>query len=313
VNGGSANNIGNLVVRDNIGPGSDAELGDGIALFHSARNRIINNSVGHNGPFDGIAVLGVDSNDNTIMGNRVEKTVGLDGGNPFEGGEGTGIIINNFLEPENPRRGESIFNNRVVGNLVRGNENSGVSNNSNIGGRIVSNKIEDNGIIGDVCFEFDGRRRCSPFNGPSNGIGVQAGRRADQTTRVFVGNNQVSGNVGNGISVSSQDNQITGNVAVDNGVSSEGDLFNRFDLLDLNFRFDENRQLIRDCDRNVWRGNVFNSAFPECAANGTKVSTSRGATAPPTLQAQADPFVVSAGAGTDGQAETISSRRPPRL
>lgn len=117
INGGSRNNIRNLKIRDNVGPGGDALLGDGIVLFHSAKNQLINNLVSHNGPFDGIGVLGVDSNDNRIQGNIVEETVSSEGDFVYDG---IGILINNFLDEQGtPRRGEPIRNNDVIDNVVR--------------------------------------------------------------------------------------------------------------------------------------------------------------------------------------------------
>lgn len=277
VNGGSGNTIEDLTVRDNIGPDDtvNATLGDGIVLFHSGSNRIINNVVSHNGRFDGIGVLGVDSNDNLIEGNTVEETVGLPPGPGAESsvsGEGTGIIINAFLELDNPRRGESLTNNRVIGNVVRRNDNSGISNISSTDGVIADNEVHDNGRTPDVCnSRIRGQLRCSPAAWPSNGIGLTQGGATTQLSRILVKGNTVTGSAGDGIQVGSRQNRIVENVAVGNGISSAGSRFNRFDLHDLN-RF---RALCEgvdcppptpSCDQNVWHQNVFDTAFPQCAA-----------------------------------------------
>jgi parallel beta-helix repeat protein len=280
VNGGSGNTIENLVVRDNIGPGGDALLGDGIVLFHSGSNRIINNLVAHSGPFDGIGVLGVDSNNNLIQGNTVEETpLGAAAGGL---GNGTGIIINNFLDEEGtPRRGEPIRNNDVINNIVRRNANSGISNLTNIGARIIGNTVQDNGQAGEACFLFPAPTPCPslrPAAMPSNGIGFQVGPLAPRVTRALIEGNTVTGNTGNGIEINTEENRIIGNTAVGNGGSGAGVVFSgrggghqpRFDLYDNTSTetLCEGRDCPpsqRSCDQNVWYQNVFETAFPECA------------------------------------------------
>ena len=286
INGGSGNLVENLVVRDKIGLGGDALLSDGIALFHSANNRIINNRVSRNGPFDGIGVLGVDSNDNLLQGNTVEETVGDASGNDLAG-EGTGIILNNFLDEfASPRRGTPIFNNHVLSNVVRRNSNSGISNVTHVGGRIEGNIGEDNGALGEVCERNrlrDGTLGpvvCRPAAAPSNGIGVTTGPgAATKDTRMLITNNQVTGNTGDGIAIGAFQfarhafrNEITGNVATGNGGSGNNfsrpfdGPFGRYDLHD--FSFGDGRRPEPSCDNNVWLDNVFNTAFPPCAAGG---------------------------------------------
>jgi len=62
LNAASGNTIKGLHVHDNFGALDTAStLGDGIAVFHSDHNRIIGNSVFHNGIYDGIGVLGLGS------------------------------------------------------------------------------------------------------------------------------------------------------------------------------------------------------------------------------------------------------------
>ncbi len=260
INGGSGNTIENLVARDNIGPGGEATLGDGIVLFHSARNRLINNLVAHNGPFDGIGVLGVDSNDNLIQGNTVEDTLASEGNFVFDG---IGVIINNFLdELGTPRRGEPITNNHVLNNVVRRNDNSGISNVGNIGARIIGNTVQDNGQRGVFCFDPDDTSSCQPAAQPSNGIGVTAGpRRTVRVTRASIERNTVTGNTGSGIFVNTEENRIIGNTARGNGGVDRA--FPQFDLLDGNFD--------SPCDSNVWQDNIFDTAVPLCATGGVGV------------------------------------------
>ncbi len=225
INGGSGNTIENLVVRDNIGPGGEnpALLGDGIILFHSANNRILNNVVAHNGPFDGIGVLGVDSNENLVQGNTVEDTLASEG---LFVVDGVGIVINNFLdEVGTPRRGEPIRNNDVIDNVIRRSANSGISNITNIGARVAGNTVQDNGQRPELCFDLGevygepptGEIFCQPTALPSNGIGFSAGPRAPGATEALIEGNTVTGNAGDGIAIASRENQIVGNTALGNG------------------------------------------------------------------------------------------------
>ncbi len=253
INGGSGNSVENLIVRDNIGPDGEGEptLSDGIALFHSANNRIVNNVIARNGRYDGIGVLGVDSNDNLIEGNRVEDTVASAGDFVLDG---QGIIITNFLDEfDTPRRGEPVSNNHVINNVVRRNDNSGISNITNIGARIVGNRVEDNGQRGERCGGFFG---CQPAAISSNGIGFTAGPLAPRITGALIEGNTVTGNTGNGIELQTQENRVVGNTARANGGSDA-----RFDLLDRNC-------CPPTCDANVWSDNVFNTANPLCTTGG---------------------------------------------
>ncbi len=269
INEGSGNTIENLAVRDNNGPEvvADATLGDGIVAFHSAKNRIINNVVTGNGPYDGIGVLGINSNDNLIEGNTVEETRATDIEQP---NDGIGIIINNFLDEDGilVRRGQTIRNNNLLNNIVRRNDNSGISTIANTDSRIVGNIVEDNGNRGERC----GRGRfggtvCNPVAMPSNGIGVTAGPIAPAATRVLIEGNTVTGNMGHGIFIRTEENQIIGNRAVGNGGSDR-----RFDILEEAAR---NRSNEPPCAHNVYRDNVFDTAFPDC------IYEQQGLTPPP--------------------------------
>lgn len=289
VGGGSGNTVENLNVRDNVGPPARQEpiLADGIVLFHSAKNRLINNVLSRNGEYDGIGVLGHDSNDNLIRGNTVEDTLASEGELVFNG---TGIIINNFLDEEGtPLRGEPIRNNDVIDNVVRRNDNSGISNIGNIKSRIIGNTVQNNGKRGERCFLFPAPPDCrvlTPAAEPSNGIGVTRGPLAPQVTEILISDNTVTGNTGNGIEIGTEQNRIIGNVALDNGGSGAGAGGSgapgapgerrrrgpppRFDLVDRNssqplFEGSGFPPSEASCDQNVWHQNIFETAFPECA------------------------------------------------
>lgn len=254
IGGGSGNTVDNLVVRDNVGPDDyrTATLGDGIVLFSSAKNTISNNVIARNGIYDGIGVLGWDSNANNIVGNRVEANVGS-ARDPWFPGAGTGIIINPFFGDANdPRRGESLFANRVEGNVVASNANSGISNISNVRGVIVGNTVVNNGSM------------TNPDVWPGNGIGVSALLMATQRTAVLVERNEVHGNANDGIQVTTLNNRILNNNAADN--AANGQL--NFDLKD--FSDADGDHVVDGKCNSVWYGNTWGSAgyYPDCVTKG---------------------------------------------
>ena len=272
INGGSLNRIQNLFVHDNVGTAAVDEsgptglLGDGILVLRSSRNLIVNNVVSRNGLYDGIGVLGVGSNANTLQRNTVQDNLGSEANFSFSG---HGIVLTNFFDLNDPRRGESIYDNQVLDNTVRRNFTAGVSTVSNVRGRISGNTIEDNG---------------APDRRNSNGIGVTRGEAALTEVRALVEGNRVRRNGQIGIAADRGasgntfwGNEATGNVFLGimmgaesfrNRVERNRALSNGFlDLVDISSGFE-------GCDANVWRDNVFQSAIPECAANGTQMSPS---------------------------------------
>lgn len=206
IEGGSLNTLSRLNIHDNLSPPDPgSNYGDGIVVFHSSDNQIVNNVVHRNGMYDGIGVLGVDSNNNVIRANKV--THNTDRGYPGPEGEGTGIIFNPFLELSSPRRGESLIGNKVIDNVVRDNVNSGISSLSNVNGVIRGNIVEHNGY----------RRSGRQGNGPGNGIGVQANFLASPSTHDLVEANIVRDNYNSGIQVMSNSNRIVANTVSGNG------------------------------------------------------------------------------------------------
>ncbi len=254
IDGGSANTVQNVTARDNIGRDDpfNAELGDGIVIFDSPSNRILNNVVAHNGIFDGIGVLGSASNNTTIQGNTVEGTVGPRPrfGEELGGPAGQGIIVNGA----DGMNLATVTGTKIEGNTIRRNGSAGIANINNINATIVSNLVEGNGLT----------------NRAGNGIGIQAGLgfRAGRATRVLVQGNEVHGNGQDGIQIldGASENRIIDNDAANN--NALGLPFPKaVDLRDANrdrttFEF--------DCDANVWHGNAWGNAFffPECTSAG---------------------------------------------
>jgi parallel beta-helix repeat protein len=290
INRGSGNTIENLTIVDNVGPANLEALpllGDGVVLFYSANNRIVNNLVARNGHYDGIGIFGEGSNDNLIRGNTVEDTVGFfDRFNPSL--QGNGIVITHFLNANDPR-GEPIFNNDVIDNVVRRNFTAGISTIANHNGRIIGNTIEDNGDL---------------ERNQSNGIGVSTGDvvffPSIADTRMLIEDNKVNrnGQVGIFVRRGASGNQIlrnefNGNKAArvivgpgtpNNVIAENTALGNLF--LDL---FDFSAFRNQDCQGNVWRDNTYGTAAPECAANGTQVDSTQPATGDSSSQQKANP------------------------
>ncbi|MGI8777346.1 MAG: hypothetical protein ACR2LJ_08155 [Acidimicrobiales bacterium] len=173
--GGSHNTVKFLTVRDNVGPPTtDAVFGDGIGVFFSAANTIANNTVTHNGIYTGVAILGPDSNDNVIQNNVISDTVDTTPGT-FNM-NGAGIVINAFLNTDFPRM-VSISGNKVIANVVENNDNSGISNISNVNGIVAGNTVRGNGR--------------SATESPRNGIGISHLDRAQFDTHMLVEKNRV--------------------------------------------------------------------------------------------------------------------------
>ncbi|MDQ6947736.1 MAG: right-handed parallel beta-helix repeat-containing protein [Actinomycetota bacterium] len=274
VEAGAQNDVKRLTIHDNVGAADPAStLGDGIVVMHSPSNRIVGNVVIHNGIFDGVGLLGLGTDNNVVQQNVIKGTAA---GQLDVPGLGTAVIINAVLETEDPRRGESLHANNVIGNDIEDNVNSGISNLSNIGALIQGNFVRNNGL--------------GVF--PGNGIGVQALMLADQATLDTVESNVVDHNGSNGIIVLSQRNKVINNVAKDNNVLMNGS----FDLNDQNGPDTTGGP---PCDSNVWSGNVWGSGgvFPDCARG-----TVQGAVLPA-------PALAAAGTGDAGHAQMISEGR----
>ncbi|MCA1684132.1 MAG: right-handed parallel beta-helix repeat-containing protein, partial [Actinobacteria bacterium] len=250
LDGGSNNTVTGLYVHHNLSPPDEASrLGDGIVLFHSSANRITHNVVAYNGVFDGIGVLGLGSNDNTITDNSIHHNTDRHL-NMFDPGGGTGIIINSFLESEVLGRGESLSGNNVVHNTVRDNASSGISSISNDGAHIEDNTVAHNGFYADG----------SPGNPRGNGIGIDANAAADPTTANVVRNNLVQNNFAAGIEVLKDGNSVADNRFLGNGQQGIFNDFGQNNTYTNNVATSNQLDLydsFSDCDGNVWSGNTY--------------------------------------------------------
>jgi len=266
VSGASNNTVAYLNVHDNRGAANQAsKLGDGIVLIHAGTNRIVHNVVDRNGIFDGIGVLGLGSNNNTIEDNVVEHSTDLKtgAGFSFNPGAGTGILISSFLEVENLGRGQSLSGNKVNHNTVRHNISSGISSISNVDAQIQDNRLADNG------FRPDGTQG----NEPGNGIGLQANAAATPVTSNVVSRNVVDRSRLAGIEVLSDANTVKDNTFTNDAVG----IYNHFGHSNTFTNNVATNGLFVDlydatdyptCDSDTWFANTYVTANPVCTTTG---------------------------------------------
>ena len=248
--GGGKNVVTNMVVRDNIGDATQgrgpigggpqgnpnlAIIGDGILVADSPLNQITNNAVIHNGPFDGIGVLGPDSDSNLVQRNTVQNTV-----TDSRSGDGEGILVRPIFFPNEPRT-PPISHDDVVSNTVSGSAASGISISSDDNANVLNNVVSSNGLTGT----------------PGNGIDVGAlPGYGPPSTADLIKSNTISGSGADGILITSNGNTIKANTATADNALNGGS----FDLHDANAA----------CGSNRWVSNNYGAALflPSCAATG---------------------------------------------
>ncbi len=254
---GSGHTIQNLEVRDNIGPDrADVELGDGIGLFNSANNRVIDNLVAHNGFYDGIAALGPGTDNNLFENNVVEGNLGS--ANRILPGHG--MVLSNFFQLGDPRRGESVYDNRIINNVFRKNYRGGVSTISSVRGQIIGNLAEENGAADRFL---------------SNGIGITRGAAARSSSETLIQGNRAlrNGQVGIVVGRRIEEATVTENEVIGNLIGILANLDAKNNVIMSNTVLESFfEDLIDDGDAendfascpNVWRDNVYETAFPDC-------------------------------------------------
>ncbi len=311
---GAGNTVENLSVQDNVGPSTPgvAPLGDGIAVFESANNRILNNVILRNGIYDGIAVLGLGADNNLIQGNLIADGIATPE-RRFHGGA-RGIDMSNFLSV-NTRK--PIRGNKVINNTIRNNPASGISTIANADGRIAGNTVVGNGYF--WFGEFSPR--------PAHGIGIQGGQRLEDTSmRMVVEDNVVNENgiVGILVTGDTNDNIVRRNQVFRNGVLGidvapsfvfEDQIPDNNSVIDNRTGYNGVLDLIDDqpdCGTNVWSGNTWgpltplaeefgltSMIFPECTGAGGSLQTEAPA-----------PSDSGPGSKAKGQGPPSSTERP---
>lgn len=262
---GSGNEVRDLTVQDNVGPdiegASLADLGDGIIMFNSSHNRILNNGVFRNGYFEGIGGFGVGTDSNLIQGNTSSDNLGTRG--IVSPGAGIALISG---EPQ-----LTLNDNRVIDNIVEGNFRVGINLSNTLRASVLNNVATANGFggvfpaggitmnaaIGDPDVFGDSLDLFSLIEGNTTSHNFVAGILLDRgTSSNIIRNNVALENDFFGIANGFR----SFNNLYDSNTSLGHDAF--FDLFDGAFPDDETQ-----CG-SVWVNNVFETASPECAANG---------------------------------------------
>lgn len=232
-------------------------------------------------------------------GNKTGTVTGFDAGVVIRGGFGNTIenlLVKNNVGPTDPltaalgdgiyiveSSGNAILNNHVTGNgIFDGIGVDGPNSNQN---RIEGNLIENN--LHDGITLYEGANETiitgnvirtngfSAFTRPLLGAGINIFGNAAENV---VENNTVEGNRGSGIQIQasapgfSPGNQILYNYAVNNGLRVPGQRGGGYDLSDNSGSAVPGTHQ-SDCGTNVWWGNVYITAYPECTtAGGTQVA-----------------------------------------
>jgi len=184
---GSKNTVRDLTVRDNINHSSftgainKCKYGDGITITGSEQNVVQNNIADHNGPFSGIALVGVSSG-NMISGNTaVNQTVanelppagsGVNGPcGPFSATPtGAGRLYQDIgIRVEGP----GALNNQVLSNTSTDNTLNGISIHGYVCGTFPGGPTPGSSNTGNLIQGNDVRRNgFQPDGATIDGIGI---------------------------------------------------------------------------------------------------------------------------------------------
>lgn len=222
--------------------------------------------------YHGVWILGGSGNQ---VGNL--NILDNDAGLPAGGGNGIVMqnavnskIVNNVVDGSGGFGGISVFNDRRVppccprlaeNNLIKDNivrnaagraATVGISIEGSTRDRIVGNVVEGSAGHGiRLTFNasatriIDNEVRTSGDDGIHLAVNIVTGQGA---TRNLVQGNSVGRNASDGIQINGRDNRILDNTSLENA---------GIDLVDTN----------PDCDNNIWSGNVFGTASPDCVTN----------------------------------------------
>ncbi len=283
---GGGHTVQNLLIQNNVNDqlAPPCNLGEGVAIFNSDDNRILDNTVLNNGPYGGISVI-EDSDRNLISGNVVA-------GHNLRSRRGSGCGNTNQssgIRIEGPgAEGTIVENNRVTGSGLAGialhgyvctaangdeveDPNTGtiVRRNTVTGGEQDGISFLQQGPASVVCPSFGNviERNIASNNG-GDGIFVAA-NSYDNT----ISHNVVSNNVGAGIRLNDPrfnnqgvrtapapyDNTLIGNRGTGNG---------EFDGYDGNIE--------PPCDNNKWRASRFGTVNQPCVLGPGGSGTAKG-------------------------------------
>jgi len=217
--GGSGNTVQSMSLTDNVntvpvgGPRSVCDLGDGLVMFNSNGNQVLNNTVLRNGPFSGISM--VENSDNNVVKSNTASDNTVDG--PCAGGLNSGVRI----------EGPGAAFNRVDANTIERNSSFGVAQFENIAGPVSSTTPAcqlatpqqppntDNFITNNNIRQTGGSGDGDGIGGPAAGLGG-----ACAAVRATITGNTVAVNQGYGIhlAATTHDNIVNSNAVTSNGL-----------------------------------------------------------------------------------------------
>jgi parallel beta-helix repeat protein len=231
ITGGSANTVTGMKLLDNLGSG-ETDFGDGLLIDNSSNNTVRGNQIVHNGPYDGVGVIGASSSGNVIDGNEIANN-NLANIRHLHGD------VNGTQDDHGVRLEPRVSGNTVTNNRVTGNGLDGIS----VFPRATNNVVRNNFVFGNGFTNLDQRK----------GDGIDVFQLA---TNNVVQGNQVFNNAANGIFVgaAATGNQILGNRTGNNNQQPQGTP--DFDLRDDN--------LNPPCDANAWHANTFGTFNQPC-------------------------------------------------
>ncbi|HVL99663.1 MAG TPA: right-handed parallel beta-helix repeat-containing protein [Egibacteraceae bacterium] len=249
--GGGGNRVAQVTARDNIGQArvpsqgiAGTRYGDGIAILSSSDNLLLRNVAENNGPFAGIGLyaeidadhpreIGGPTRNNVVNGNVVRDNRACR--------TPTGPCDNDGIRLEPGVQANLIVNNEVTG--------SGLDGIAVFSRNTTDNEIKHNVVRGNG-FHHVGHRKGDGIRvfGRNVALNLPGG------DRTLIENNQVFGNAANGIRVDAQFSRIINNKTGANVQVVDPRFFLQSDLHDSN----------EDCDANVWSGNTFDKAYPDC-------------------------------------------------
>jgi len=258
IEGGSHNTVSAMKVHDNIGVlDGSGNYGDGVGIFGSSYNRVLDTTAAHNGPFEGIGVFGNNKSgqanvsygnqilDSTVKDNTIIRT--LAGVPDFFLTLDDGINLGQGLAGASHT---TMVNNVITANGLNGIDMCSIRGNPcftdyNV---VQSNVVKDNGFT-----------NLSTPDGHETGRGINVdsitnGENYYPQTHDLIADNVITGNASTGLFLVSKANQVLRNSVVGNGVAHAA---GAFDDVDFEFAIPAPRQDCTALGLNVIRNNVF--------------------------------------------------------
>jgi hypothetical protein len=201
IHGGSNNTVSHLTVKDNIGTAAtESSYGEGIGIYRSIGNTLVNNTVHHNGPYAGIGVYNFTPDGTNLLGaaastdgNKVGQLSSTGTCRKGRGAAGSGnTVSDNYVPPngttyqdDGVRVEPGVTNTMVDCNVVTGSSLDGIA----VFATATGTKVRNNNVQGNGSHPLLSQRK---------GDGIVVFQRANGCT---VSGNNVTANAGNGIRV----------------------------------------------------------------------------------------------------------------